>query len=409
MSIPTQLINHYPWLPSLKKYYSDIAEKPPAEFISEVFSKDFSDEIKSRLLKLFQAAFENLEDISEYKVDSLNVYVYLMLKILLYVLDNQVITNRIANLYSKITYKELLKENSDADLYDICQDLELKITYHDPPVKYGVNLVKDQREELKTNFKIHFIDYLKLSSNLRDEFRKLAHNPVSDGFVFIQPKRLSRLIQEYVRERLIIKETDDKKSLKAFKEEISKIKSFKDLHDKILSAWSLRKEEFEFSFSIDIENKEELLNLYPPCVKEILKKAQEGQNLVHHERLFIVWYLLALEYPVEKVVDLFSTLPDFDREKTTYQVNFAKKKQYVPYQCSTLQSFNLCMAAKYKDELCLEGYGSKEPTERKKLKHPLSYVRIKQYRTQKWKDYNKNKEKEESEKPNKEEINQKNE
>jgi len=139
------------------------------------------------------------------------------------------------------------------------------------------------------------------------------------------------------------------------------------------------------------------------CVIEILKKAEEGQNLVHHERLFIVWFLLALEYPVENVVDIFSTLPDFDREKTTYQVEYAKRKNYTPYQCSTLKSLGLCMADKYKDELCKDGYGSKEPTERKKLKHPLSYIRIKQYRSGKEEEFKKIKAKrelEESQKQN---------
>ena len=130
-----------------------------------------------------------------------------------------------------------------------------------------------------------------------------------------------------------------------------------------------------------------MLMLYPPCVIEILKKAEEGQNLVHHERLFIVWYLLALEYPVENVVDIFSTLPDFDRDKTTYQVEYAKRKNYTPYQCSTLKSLGLCLADKYKDELCKERYGSKDPTERKKLKHPLAYVRIKQYRSERDEEY----------------------
>jgi len=76
---------------------------------------------------------------------------------------------------------------------------------------------------------------------------------------------------------------------------------------------------------------------------------------------------------------------------TTYQVNFAKKKQYIPYKCLTLKSLNLCMAMSYKDKLCLEGYGSIEPSERKKLAHPLAYTQIKQYRASKTKYY-KNKE-----------------
>ena len=360
-------------------------------FISEVFSKDFGSDLKERLLDLFEAAFDNLEEISDYKSDRLNVYVYLLLNIFLYALDNQLITNRLANLYSKITYNELTKENNDANLYSICQDLGLKIRYYEPPINYGLNIVKDHHQKLETNFTIHFIDYLRLASNLRDEYRKLVHNSLLEGYVFIQNKRLIRLIQEYVRNRLLIKETEDKASLKAFLSDVSEIKDFKEIIDKILNAWTERKEEFEYTFKIDFESKEDLLTLYPPCVNEILKKTQEGQNLIHNERLFIVWFLLALEYPVEKVVDLFSTMPDFDREKTTYQVNFAKKKKYIPYKCLTLKSLNLCFAANYKDKLCLEGYGSVEPSERKKLAHPLSYTRIKQYRASK-EEYYKNKE-----------------
>ena len=97
------------------------------------------------------------------------------------------------------------------------------------------------------------------------------------------------------------------------------------------------------------------------------------------------------------MVDVFSTLPDFNREKTKYQVEYAKKKKYTPYQCSTLQSINLCMKVKYKDELCQEGYGSKDLAERKKIKHPLFYVQIKQYRDEKDEEFLKNKAKRELE------------
>ena len=61
------------------------------------------------------------------------------------------------------------------------------------------------------------------------------------------------------------------------------------------------------------------------------------------------------------------------------------------------------MKEKYKNTLCLEGYGSSEPSERKKLKHPLAYVRIKQYRDGKEEEYLKYKTKrelEESQKQN---------
>jgi len=405
LSISNELVNQYPWLPSLRKFYKDTRELSYSEFISEIFSNTNNVQIAKRVLKIFEAAFNNLEEIPDKKNDNLNVHVYLLLKIMLYALNNKIITNRIANLYSKSSYNDMEHENSISNIYDICMDLGLKINSYDPPEPYGLKIVKDHREKLETNFSIHYIDYLSLASNLRDEYRKLTNNPLIDGYVFIQNKTLIRLIQEYVRNKLLIEETEDKASLKAFMKNVSQIQGFKDLYDNIKTLWENRKEEFDFTFKLDIKNKEEMLLSYPPCVIEILKKAEEGQNLVHHERLFIVWFLLALEYPVENVVNIFSTLPDFDKDKTTYQVEYAKRKNYTPYQCLTLKSLGLCMADKYKEEgeLCREGYGSKDPVERKKIKHPLFYVQLKQYRSEREKEYKRNlakRELEDSKKPN---------
>jgi len=84
-------------------------------------------------------------------------------------------------------------------------------------------------------------------------------------------------------------------------------------------------------------------------------------------------------YPVEEITRIFSTLPDFDKDKTTYQINFAKKKGYIPHACETLKSLDLCMARKANDKLCLEGYTLKSTGMKKLINHPLSYVRRKRF------------------------------
>ena len=327
LSIPTDLVNRYPWLPSLKVQSSDIADKLPSEFISDIFSNIDSKQISERVLIIFESAFNNLEDIPNPKDENLSIQVYILLNILVYALNNKIITNRIANLYSKDAYNKMEGDNSESDLYYICSDLELRVKFYDPPIKYGGKILKDNREKQVTNFTIYYIDYLKLASNLRDEYRKLAHNSLQKGYVYIQNRNLMRLIQEYVRNKILIEETEDKASLKSFLDKAFKIQEFKELYEKINIIWTKRKEDFDFTFKFDITSKTDILKLYPPCVLEILKKAKEGQNLVHHERLFVVWFLLALDYPVEKVVDVFSTLLDFDRDKTNYQVEYAKKKK----------------------------------------------------------------------------------
>lgn len=380
MSIPYELIKHYPWLPSKKIHYSEIASKDPVEFIKEKIAEYPEGELVDRIFSIFKTAFENVEEIKTYKADELNVYLYTILKILLYINNSIPIANRVANLYSKYTYNKLIRENNDFNLYSICKDLKLNIRYHDKAVPFGLIVEKDRKQVLQTQFSIHYLDYLKLASNLRDDYRKLVHNVLIEGYVLIEKKDLTRLLQEVVRKKLIIEEEKDLSSLDDFKNKILEIKEIRELNERILGEWELKKEEFEYSFEIKYKKGEKVEESFPPCVVDILMKVDEGQNITHIERLFLVFFLHSLEIPIEEIVNLFAKLPDFDRKKTEYQVEFAKKKGYSPHSCSTLKSYSLCMAMKYKDKLCLEGYYSRKLDSQKNIQHPLFYVQFKQYR-----------------------------
>ena len=348
------------------------------DFIKEIYLKYSKQEIQEKILPIFKAAFQNLEQISNYTGNELNVYTYLLIKMLLQILDNKSITNRIANLYSKMNYSELIQE-SDSNLYDICQDLDLNVYYYELPITYGANITKNQREILQTRFRIHFIDYLKLSANLRDEYRRLINNSLSEGFVFIQKRSLIRLIQEHIRTKILPKESDDKLAFTVFKKKCLETEEFNELYEQILVEWKEKKEDLEYK-EFKFAKGSDLSDSFPPCLKEILLKAKEGENLNHTERLFLVFLLHALDYPVENIVDIFSVLPDFNREKTLYQVNFALEKQYSPHKCDSLKSLNLCKAEKFKDELCLKGYYSRKTDEQRKISHPLFYIQMKEYR-----------------------------
>ena len=382
MSDIYDLVKRYPWLPSLKTYYSDIALKNPLDFISEIFSSNKSKALESRVLNLFNDAFNNIEHLSEYELDEINIYVYLILKILLYIINDKILSNRIANIYSKTTYNELNKEN-EYSLYYIYQDLNLKVIYEERPFIYKKLVVKEQKEIFKTNFKISFLDYLKLASNLKDEYRKLVNNALLQGYVYIKPENINRLLQEHVRKKLLIQNNGVSSDFEKFKETLFEIHEFKKLYTTITKIWESKKEEFEYSIDITFKEGKDYSGILPPCIKEILSKAQEGQNLVHTERLFILWFLNSLKYPEDKIINVFSTLPDFDREKTAYQVKYAMKKGYTPYSCKSLKSYNLCFANEYKDPICLEGYYSRMQDEQKFISHPLKYIEVKEYRDSK--------------------------
>jgi len=381
MGVTLDVIQRYPWLPSLKTYYADLASLNPGDFIEEIFSKYEDGVVEERILEIFNASFDNLEQISTSHEDDLGVYVYLITKILLFALGDRMITNRVANLYSKVNYSKLSQENV-FNLYYICHDLGIDLLYNEDAWKFGVTIIKQQTQVKKTHFKLYYIDYLKLASSIKDEYRKLVNVPLEDGYVYILNKNLARLLQEYVRNKFLSENAPPEEEKSSMVKELLKNEEFERIYTTLKKTWEVKKEHFDYALKVDFETDKNISQLFPPCVKEILSKAQEGQNLAHTERLFIVWFLLSLEYPVDAVVDIFSTMPDFDREKTAYQVEFAKRKEYTPYKCETLKSYSLCRAKEYKDEICLEGYYSKTQDEQKKISHPLSYIKVKNYREQ---------------------------
>jgi len=277
------------------------------------------------------------------------------------------------------------KEN-EYNLYYIYKDLNLDVLFDQNPTTFKKTIIKDQQEIVKTKFKIHFVDYLNLTAKMLDESRKLVNNALSNGYIYLQTKSLNRLIQEYVRLKFSNLNEKNNDELKSFKEKLLEIQGFSEIYEKINEIWETRKEEFEYKFEVDITKDKGIAKNLPPCIQEILSKLKEGQNLVHTERLYIVWFLNALKYPEEEIINIFTALPDFDRDRTGYQVRFAIKKGYTPYSCKTLKTYSLCSAKKFKDKLCLEGYFSRKLDVQKQISHPLFYVQYKQFVSMKKKE-----------------------
>ena len=402
LEISLELLIRYPWLPSLDEYKKDLKpiDKNTIDFIEETLSSESNEALRTLIYEFFKASFDNLEHFSYFKIDVINIYLYISIQILIYLLDNQRITNRVANLYSKIVYEDFqtnIKRNNYSNLFEICKDLKLDLQYDKDPTVFRVKTFKGQKEKQSTPLRIFFTDFLKLASNLRDDDRRLINNPLENGYVFITPHTLTRLLQEYVRNKFLFKRNEAPTDRERLKQDSFKFEKFKELYDNIEDIWNLKKEEYEFPVGVVFKEGVDTSVLFPPCMGNILLKAQESQNLPHTERLVILFFLHAIEYPIDMIIQIFSSLPDFNEEKTRYQVEFAKKKGYIPHSCLTLKSLDLCMAKQKKDKLCLEGYYSIQRGEQRNISHPLSYIRIKQYRLDKEKNRNINQEKQKNE------------
>ena len=98
----------------------------------------------------------------------------------------------------------------------------------------------------------------------------------------------------------------------------------------------------------------------------LLAQIQNHENVPHMGRFAIVSFLHHISLGNEEIYRVFGDVPDFAADITKYQIDHitgtTSATEYTPPECSTMKSYGLCPGP---DRLCL------------KIKHPLSYYRIK--------------------------------
>lgn len=216
------------------------------------------------------------------------------------------------------------------------------------------NIDVNHREDTN-RLSIHFTDYLHNAPTRYKEW-KMINREMKEGYIRISHKDLARLIQEALRTR-INNELDSRKCNKAiyntFSSDIKRIQNTVMIHRKKIEAAPVGK--------LSIEK-------LPPCMKDILAAIQSGENVPHMGRFALVAFLNSLKLSTNDILKIFSSAPDYEEEKTRYQVEHitgsTSSTEYTPPGCDKMRTYGICPVEKI-DELC------------KKKRHPLSYYRAK--------------------------------
>ncbi len=215
-------------------------------------------------------------------------------------------------------YREMIEEESLGFLKYLATDFRIR-----------ARVVGDE-------FKVDVVDYLKGAVRIKADAWKLVNRHLENGFVFLTKREFVRLIEEYLRDRL---------------EE--RVEANVDLSIDVEERWD---EEIK-DLGIRVE-------CYPPCMKKILSDLKRGVNVPHTARFALASFLLNIGMSVDDVVNVFRNAPDFDEEKTRYQVEHiagmrGKGEEYICPSCDTMRSYGNC----YSDDSC-SGIG-----------HPIKYYR----------------------------------
>jgi DNA primase large subunit len=181
---------------------------------------------------------------------------------------------------------------------------------------------------------------------------KMVNRDMENGHIIISIKDLIRLILESLRRKIIEEMTLLKSNELIKKTFFSEIKRYQLM----ITKYRKKLEEMPVG-KLSIEK-------LPPCMKDILKAIQSGENVPHMGRFALVSYLNSLKLDVQEILQLFSSAPDYQEEITRYQVEHitgaTSSTSYKSPGCDKMRTYGICPTEKM-DDLC------------KQIYHPISY------------------------------------
>ena len=219
---------------------------------------------------------------------------------------------------------------------------------------WDVRLVRREFDGKAYRFELHFGDYLRNAPPHEDKW-KLVNRMMEDGYVLLTRIEAARLIQVEVEE--LIRSRVSKRGRIALPEAVQ------ERVDRITRLF----EENRTSISGEELPSEVVVEAFPPCMRHAFEGLMSGRRASHMERFALTSFLVNAGMELERIVKFFVSVTDFDEQLTRYQIEHiaglrGSRTRYTPPTCATLRTHGICHSP---DALC------------RKVRHPLSYYRIK--------------------------------
>jgi len=273
-------------------------------------------------------------ELSEREECMSEIYSFAVARMIIAVIGDPMLTNRFAISVSK---------QAASWLEGIMRDYLMDIAS-------GIGIAAVEQDNV---FSLHFTDFLRYTSRLRSPDWKLVNQKVRKGYVLLERGRFIRVVQQAIADHLQRNPPYDEEIKEKLRGEIQTV----------VEELTELKKKYQHDV-IGVVKKE----LFPPCMKEILRQIQASENVPHMGRFAIVTFLHAIGMSADEIFDAFGTVPDFSAEKTRYQIEHItgaiSSTEYSVPECSTMKSYGICFNP---DELCSKEW----------MKHPMIYYRTK--------------------------------
>lgn len=206
--------------------------------------------------------------------------------------------------------------------------------------EFGIDLSKDR---------MPLADYVEIVAVLHEDRFKLVNRRVSRGFVEIKKGELLELLRERIR--VILRRDLPYHVPKSICEQLAPV------------AESIKKE-YQEQMLRQFGAIEE--SAFPPCMQALIKALAAGTNLTHAGRFSLTSFVHTIGMDVPAIALLYARSPDFDPDKTMYQVEHITGRggsgtEYTAPACAAMRTTGLCVN---RDPLC------------ERVNHPLSYYKV---------------------------------
>lgn len=249
-------------------------------------------------------------------------------------------------------FYEYLVRDSDEMLVKVAGSLGVKLEYVGDKgvcgeyvvVGYEVGHDKPRPIIHCLQFRVKIPTYLEGVSRLWTEPKwKLVNQYVKGGYVYLTKKDAARILQEFIKLKLI-NTTPDLSDVNVggkLGEVISKLRS--EVPEVKAQSKTVPKGEVEVGSGGLMEE------AFPPCIGNIVNQLRRSEHLSHHQRFTLATFLLNAGANVDYVLELFKLAPDFNEKIARYQIEHlaglrGSRRKYMVYSCDKMRSLGMCVA-----------------------------------------------------------------
>jgi DNA primase large subunit len=333
---PIQVLATYPFLNDAKQFIKEQQLTTHELLTGKLYerARTISIERLDNALKFGDVKNRQLATETDHMME---IYSYPLARMLSTAINDPYLDRRYALSEAYHAYKHLINETHSYQK-KIAEELSI---HHKNPTENTID--------------IFFKDYLRHAPTQYKKW-KMINRIMDNGFVTVTYKDLSRLILEALRTK-ILKELEllhtNQQINTVFSAEITRFRMILNSKRKKMQTAPIGK--------LSIEK-------LPPCLKDTLAAIQSGENVPHMGRFCLVSFLNTIGMNTSEILGLFSTAPDYQEERTRYQVEHITGKssstKYKSPGCQKMRTYGICPTDKI-DPLC------------RKINHPLSYYNSK--------------------------------